>query len=62
MVTLTTVDYGNGQGKFEKSTGPPRPASASNKLINTAIAASSFSSVCCGLADLSLVSSNSVLP
>lgn len=31
-----------------KSTGPPRPASASSKLIITAIAASSFPSVLTG--------------
>lgn len=35
---------GNGQGSPEKSTGPPNPASASNKLIITAIAASSLPS------------------
>ena len=37
--------YYNGQGRSLKSTGPPSPASASNKLIMTAIAASSFPSV-----------------
>lgn len=36
---------GKGQGKPEKSTGPPRPASASRRLIMTAIAASSFPSL-----------------
>ena len=25
--------YGKGQGKFEKSTGPPRPASAEINLV-----------------------------
>lgn len=37
--------HGNGHGNPVKSTGPPRPASASSKLIITAIAASSFPSV-----------------
>ena len=35
----------NGHGISLKSTGPPSPASASNKLMMTAIAASSFPSV-----------------
>ena len=35
----------NGHGISLKSTGPPSPASASNKLMITAIAASSFPSV-----------------
>lgn len=37
--------HGNGHGRPEKSTGPPRPASASRRLIITAIAASSLPSV-----------------
>lgn len=37
--------YGRGQGRPVKSTGPPKPASASKRLIMTAIAASSFPSV-----------------
>lgn len=32
--------YGSGQGKLEKLTGPPSPASASSRLMMTAIAAS----------------------
>lgn len=36
--------YGNGQGRPEKSTGPPSPASASRRLMMTAIAASSLPS------------------
>lgn len=43
--TLELNIYGNGHGNPVKSTGPPRPASASSKLIMTAIAASSFPSV-----------------
>lgn len=38
-------NHDNGHGSPEKSTGPPNPASASNKLIITAIAASSLPSV-----------------
>lgn len=38
-------NYGKGHGKPEKSTGPPRPASASSRLIITAIAASSLPSL-----------------
>ncbi len=34
-----------GQGNPEKSTGPPRPASASNKFMITAMETSSFSSL-----------------
>lgn len=43
--------YGRGHGNPEKSTGPPSPASASKKLIMTAIAASSLVPKldnCCG--------------
>lgn len=43
--------YGRGHGNPEKSTGPPSPASASKKLIITAIAASSLVPKldnCCG--------------
>jgi len=36
------------QGSVEGSTGPPRPPSASNKLMITAIVASSLSSLECG--------------
>lgn len=39
------MGHGKGHGSPEKSTGPPSPASASNKLIMTAMAASSFPSV-----------------
>lgn len=39
------LNHDSGQGSPEKSTGPPNPASASNKLIITAIAASSLPSV-----------------
>lgn len=46
---LTQVHiYGRGHGNPVKSTGPPRPASASSKLIITAMAASSFPSVLTG--------------
>ncbi|KYN09335.1 hypothetical protein ALC57_18566 [Trachymyrmex cornetzi] len=38
------MHYGNGHGNPEKSTGPPRPASASSRLMMTAIAASSLPS------------------
>ena len=41
--------YHNGQGKSLKSMGPPRPASASNKLMIIDIAASSPSAVPPGL-------------
>lgn len=45
------VRHGNGHGNPEKSTGPPSPASASNRLMMTAMAASSLVSEldsCCG--------------
>lgn len=45
---LNKLLYGNGHGNPVKSTGPPRPASASSKLIITAMAASSFPSVLTG--------------
>lgn len=45
--TIETI-YGRGQGKLEKSTGPPRPASASRRDMITAIAASSLPSVGAG--------------
>lgn len=45
------MHYGNGQGNPEKSTGPPRPASASRRLIITAIAASSLPSDRIGFED-----------
>ena len=47
-------NYAKGQGKVETSTGPPRPPSASNKLMITAIVASSLSSLDCGLASIPL--------
>lgn len=37
--------HGSGHGMPEKSTGPPSPASASKRLIMTAIAASSLPSL-----------------
>lgn len=45
MFLVCYYGQGRGHGSPEKSTGPPRPASASNKLIITAIAASSFPSL-----------------
>lgn len=51
--TIITYYYGKGHGKPLKSTGPPKPASASNKLIITAIAASSLlSGTACSLDSL----------
>lgn len=47
--------YGSGQGKPEKSTGPPKPASASRRLIITAIAASSLPSDGTGFGDSLIV-------
>lgn len=47
--------YGSGQGKPEKSTGPPKPASASRRLIITAIAASSLPSDGTGFGDSFIV-------
>lgn len=47
--------YGSGQGKPEKSTGPPKPASASRRLIITAIAASSLPSEGTGFGDSFIV-------
>lgn len=45
--------YGRGQGNPLQSIGPPRPASASNRLIITAIAASSLlSGTACSLDSL----------
>lgn len=45
--------YGNGHGIPEKSMGPPRPASASSRLIMTAIAVSSLLSDGIGFGDSS---------
>lgn len=45
------MHYGNGHGIPEKSMGPPRPASASSRLIMTAIAASSLPSDGIGFGD-----------
>lgn len=45
------MHYGNGHGIPEKSIGPPSPASASSKLIMTAIAASSLPSDGIGFGD-----------
>lgn len=47
--------YGSGHGSPEKSTGPPSPASASKRLIITAIAASSLPSDGSGLGDSFIV-------
>src|ERR1700679_1486520 len=41
---IRALDYGSGQGIPEKSTGPPNPASASRRLMITAIVVSSFPS------------------
>jgi hypothetical protein len=50
LIRYHNDDYGNGQGKPEKSTGPPSPASASSSDMMTAMAASSLPSegaTCC---------------